>query len=125
MLKIMSYYRPRWLSQIVYIVTIINAFAFPLFGLIFGKILYVMMDPYSKTYNKDRNFWCGMFLLLTIGLGIFGFLNKFIYAYLGENLTYTIRNKLFASILYKHLGWFDNKERAPGVLSNVLSEDIT
>lgn len=66
-----------------------------------------------------------MFVLLCGCLGIFGFLNKFLYAYLGENLTYTIRNKLFAGVLYKHLGWFDNKERAPGILSNVLSEDIT
>lgn len=26
--------------------------------------------------------------------------------------------------MYKQLSWFDNKERAPGILSNVLSEDI-
>jgi len=124
-MKIMSFYRPKWLSYLVYLITVINAFSFPLYGLIFGKILFVMMIPQSKTFNDDRNFWCGMFVLLTGCLGIFGFLNKFLYAYLGENLTYTVRNNLFSSILYKHLGWFDNKERAPGVLSNVLSEDIT
>jgi len=94
-------------------------------GLIFAKVLFVMMNPTASTFNDDRNFWMGMFLLLAGAMGIVGFLNKYIYAYLGENLTYTIRSKLFTSIVYKHLAWFDNKERAPGILSNTLSEDIT
>lgn len=42
----------------------------------------------------------------------------------GENLTFAIRMKLFESIIFKHVGWFDNKGRAPGVLTNMLSEDI-
>lgn len=32
---------------------------------------------------------------------------------------------LFESILMKHVGWFDDKEKAPGVLVNVIQEDIT
>ena len=94
-------------------------------GMIFAKVLFVMMNPASHTFNDDRNFWMGMFLLLACCMGIIGFLNKYIYAFLGENLTFTIRNKTFTSIVYKHLAWFDNKERAPGILSNTLSEDIT
>eukprot|EP00347_Sterkiella_histriomuscorum_P020418 403337881 len=125
MLKIMSYYTPKWLSYLVYLITVINAFGFPMYGLIFSKILFIMLVPQSITYYEDRNFWCGLFILLIFALAIFGFLNKNLYAYLGENLTYTLRNKLYAGILYKHLGWFDNRDRAPGILSNVLSEDIT
>lgn len=45
--------------------------------------------------------------------------------YLGENLTFSVRKQLFNGIIYKHLAWFDNKDRAPGILSNVLSEDVT
>ena len=44
---------------------------------------------------------------------------------MGEVLTYDIRMLLFKGMLYKQLAWFDNKDRAPGILSNVLSEDIT
>jgi len=36
-----------------------------------------------------------------------------------------LRKKLFEGILYKQVSWFDNKERAPGVLTNILAEDIT
>ena len=43
----------------------------------------------------------------------------------GENLTLAVRKKLFEGILYKHIGWFDSKDKAPGVLTNMLSEDIS
>ena len=31
---------------------------------------------------------------------------------------------MFEAILRKHIGWFDDKSRAPGVLSNMLTENI-
>jgi ABC-type multidrug transport system fused ATPase/permease subunit len=43
----------------------------------------------------------------------------------GENLTYALRVKLFEAYLSKHIGWFDNKNRAPGILTNILTEDIS
>jgi ATP-binding cassette subfamily B (MDR/TAP) protein 1 len=36
-----------------------------------------------------------------------------------------MRVMLFEGIIYKHVSWFDSKDKATGVLSNVLSEDIT
>jgi hypothetical protein len=42
----------------------------------------------------------------------------------GENLTLIMRDKLFKSIIYKHVGWFDSRDKAPGILTNILSEDI-
>lgn len=125
MMKIMSFYNPKWLAYFAYIVSIINGCVFPVNGLIFSKVVFIIQNPESPNYDRDRHFWCGMFLVLTVGVLIVGFLNKYIYSYLGENLTYTVRGKLFTGIIFKHLGWFDNKERAPGILSNVLSEDIT
>ena len=44
--------------------------------------------------------------------------------YIGENLIFDIRNELFRGIIYEDISWFDNKNRAPGILGNVLSEDI-
>jgi ATP-binding cassette, subfamily B (MDR/TAP), member 5 len=35
-----------------------------------------------------------------------------------------VRNLLYRSILYKNIAWFDRKDRAPGILSNIISEDI-
>lgn len=32
---------------------------------------------------------------------------------------------MFENIIYKNVSWFDSKERAPGILTGVLSEDVT
>ncbi len=124
--RIMTYYYPKWMAVIAFIVSIINAFSFPIYGLIYAKLLFVLMSfglPINNFY-EERDFWSGMFLLEVFILGLVSFLQKYLFLYVGENLTFDIRNELFAGIVYKHLSWFDNKDRAPGILSNVLSEDI-
>lgn len=40
-------------------------------------------------------------------------------------MTLSLRIRLFEAILRKHIGWFDNKDRAPGVLTNIITEDIS
>jgi ATP-binding cassette subfamily B (MDR/TAP) protein 1 len=35
-----------------------------------------------------------------------------------------IRKQLYGSILEKHLGWFDEKENSPGVLSATMASDV-
>jgi ATP-binding cassette subfamily B (MDR/TAP) protein 1 len=53
------------------------------------------------------------------------FLQTYVFGLAGENLTLTIRRKLFDSIIYKNVSWFDSKQRAPGILTGILSEDVT
>jgi ABC-type multidrug transport system fused ATPase/permease subunit len=62
---------------------------------------------------------------LCFGLGVAGFLQKALFSLTGENLTYDVRCLLFKSLIYKEVSWYDRKDKAPGVLSNILSEDIT
>jgi ATP-binding cassette subfamily B (MDR/TAP) protein 1 len=62
--------------------------------------------------------------VLGFGIGLTAFGNRYCFSIVGENLTFTMRKKLFEGIIYKHIAWFDSKDKAPGVLSNVLSEDI-
>lgn len=42
----------------------------------------------------------------------------------GENLTYNVRKELMRGILYKQVQWFDREDRASGILTSVLSEDV-
>lgn len=58
-------------------------------------------------------------------MGVAGSLQKFFFSEAGENLTYDVRVLLFKSLIHKEVAWFDSKERAPGILTNILSEDIT
>ena len=45
--------------------------------------------------------------------------------HLSENLQFSIRTKLYSSIVKKNLSWFNNGERAPGILSSCILEDVT
>ena len=124
MARIMSFYSPKWLAYLGFVSSVVNAFSFPIYGLIYAKLLFIMMAPHSPNFKPDREFWCGMFLLEVFLLGVFSFLQKYIFMYIGENLTFDVRKELYRGIIYKDISWFDNKDRAPGILSNVLSEDI-
>lgn len=44
---------------------------------------------------------------------------------MGENLILRVRKLLFRELMYKDVNWFDSKDRAPGVLTNLLSEHIS
>ena len=126
--RIMSFYRPMSLTFIGVAVSLICSLGWPLYGLIYSKILFIMMqfqNPKYLTFVEDRALWCGMFLLLVLCLFIFFFIQKYIFYYAGENLTHDIRNLLYRGIIFKDISWFDRKDRAPGILSNILSEDIS
>ena len=65
-----------------------------------------------------------MFALLCVGIGTSSYCQKLCFGIGGENLTQTLRVKLFESILRKNIGWFDSKNRAPGIITNIIIEDI-
>ena len=122
----MSYYYPKWMAIAAMLLSVVYALGMPFFGFIMTNILFIMMaGPRSPTFVDDRNFYIGMFLLLCGGIGIVSMFIKLFFQHSGENLTFTIRKLAFQGIIYKHLWWFDSKDRAPGILSNVLAEDIT
>ena len=39
----MSYYYPKWMGYTAVLTSMINAFAWPIYGLIYAKILFIMM----------------------------------------------------------------------------------
>ncbi|CDW74227.1 abc transporter [Stylonychia lemnae] len=122
---IMKFYGPKHLIALSFVTSFINAFTYPVNGLIFAKVLFVLIDnKYNPNFTHDRNFWCAAYTLLALSTGIFDFLNKGIHKHLSENLSYNIRVKLYQTILKKNFAWFDNKERTPGILGNYLAEEV-
>lgn len=66
----MSYYSPKLLALFTLFIVTVSAFAFPIYGLIFAKILFILMDPISSDFWPEINFWCGMFVVLAGGIFI-------------------------------------------------------
>lgn len=57
---------------------------------------------------------------MCVGIGLSTYIQKLCFSLGGENLTYKLRVMLFEAILMKDIGWFDAKDKAPGVLTNVI-----
>ena len=49
------------------------------------------------------------------------FISKFSFSLLGENVTLKIRFDLYTSILRKNIGWFDESENSPAVLTSAMA----
>jgi ATP-binding cassette, subfamily B (MDR/TAP), member 1 len=52
-----------------------------------------------------------------------GFGSKFSFGMIGENVAMRVRKELYSFILKKHIGWFDDKLNAPGVISASMASD--
>jgi ATP-binding cassette subfamily B (MDR/TAP) protein 1 len=63
-----------------------------------------------------------VFIAIAIFIGII--FNKSMFGIVGENVTLRVREILYGSILEKHLGWFDDKENSPGVISATMASDV-
>lgn len=125
----MKYYTPRWMAWVGMLASLASAFQLPMFGFILAKYVFVLALPIEteqekQDFSHQRNVWTWAFIGLVIGIGLSTFVQKVCFGWGGDNLTLKLRIKLFESILRKHIGWFDNKERAPGILTNMITEDI-
>jgi ATP-binding cassette subfamily B (MDR/TAP) protein 1 len=125
--RIMTYYNPKWAAVASVLTSVLASLSFPLFGYIFSEFLFLLMagPKYNPNYNSDRNYWSWCFLGLAVGMGLVGCLKTLLFAVTGENLTLAVRCKLFTALIYKQVAWYDRKDKAPGIISNILSEDIT
>jgi ABC-type multidrug transport system fused ATPase/permease subunit len=47
------------------------------------------------------------------------------YGIAGEHLTTNVRKELMEGIIYKQLSWFDSETKAPGMLTNIMAEDMS
>ena len=94
-------------------------------------IIQIQWACYSKSAVPPNEDWeeealtfitiqaCWVIIVLIVAGG-----EKAIFAVMGEKLTYNIRMSLIEEIMHKQISWFDREDRAPGILSNIISADI-
>ena len=63
-------------------------------------------------------------IIIPIAFMVFIFLTRYLNSIVAENLNFKVRVELFQEIIHKSISWFDSKERAPGTISNILSQDV-
>ena len=107
------------------ILAMINSCSMPFIAYCIIKLQWAM---YSKEHNPE---WesevhqyliaqaCGVFLILFVN----GF-ERSLFGVMGEKLTLKIRMSLIEEIVHKQISWFDRQDRAPGILTQIISGDI-
>ena len=127
--EIMKYYNPFWYAVAGFCASVIASLNLPLFGFVLSEFIFVLAlpivtDEEIQAFTDKRNFWTIIFLILCVCIGLSTYCQKLFFGIGGENLTQTLRVRLFEAILHKNIGWFDSKNRAPGILTNIITEDI-
>ena len=79
----------------------------------------------NDNWEADTGYWlawyAGWIFMIIFVVGAV----KSLFGYMGEKLTYQIRIKIVEEILHKQISWFDREDRAPGILTHIISADIT
>lgn len=65
-----------------------------------------------------------MMLICAIASLVTGFGKLMGFGIVGENITLNMRSKLYQSIIKREIGWFDDRENAPGVLTSTLASEV-
>ncbi|KAJ3052250.1 Multidrug resistance protein 1 [Rhizophlyctis rosea] len=124
--RIMKMNKPEWwLFVIGFIGAGLSGIWFPIFSLVFGRILAVFAETDLNEMQNGANFWSLMFLLL----GIFSFLTTFsniaAFRVAGDKLTTRLRSVTFRKLVRMEIGFFDEEGHESGTLCARLGEDAT
>ena len=87
----------------------------PFFGIFISKTFFALNQPVHKVRNDTDNY-CMWIIIISGATFFLCFVQKFSFGIIGENVSFRIRKSLYSSILTKHIGFFDEKKNAPGVL---------
>lgn len=135
--KVFKYNSPVIFVYIGVFSSIVLGACMPVFGIFFSKYLQVTTEnippgPYNPTMTEDHydniittktNEYIGYVAAIGGTVWFMGYLNKYMFGVVGENVTIKIRKVLYASIMRKNIGWFDDRENAPGILTSSMAQD--
>ena len=100
---------------------------FPVFGIFWAKIMFVMQPDYITKLppSLDKiDEYAGIMIGLAVLGGSIIFINRSIFGILGASLMKTMRFRLYSAILRKEVGWFDSKDNAPSYLTSAIATDV-
>lgn len=82
-----------------------------------------MMPLGDESIRGAVDEWVLYMFIATLVSFFTGFTQKFMFGLVGENITLGVRDKLYQTLLKMHIGWFDSRDHAPGVLTTVLANE--
>jgi ATP-binding cassette subfamily B (MDR/TAP) protein 1 len=104
----------------------INSFAMPVVAILLIRLQFTYYQAgINPEWEHDATtllilMWFWMVIVIFMGIG-----EKIVFGVMGEKLTYKLRVSLIEEIMHKQVSWFDREDRAPGIITSVISSDIT
>ena len=76
-------------------------------------------------FMPEMKYWIKFMILIAFLALIGGFLKKYYFGILAENVTFRVRKDLYSSILQKNIGWHDDRDNGSSVLTSAIAQDTT
>mmetsp|Transcript_42048 Transcript_42048/g.30259 ORF Transcript_42048/g.30259 Transcript_42048/m.30259 type:complete len:197 (-) Transcript_42048:1653-2243(-) len=123
--RLAPYNTPLTYVIIGFITTVCLGVIQPMFGIFMTNSLFAMNETgdYHQMKVDLRTWVLAMFATAIFGAFCQG-IGKYYLAHVGENISMNMRSVIYTSIMKKEIGWHDDRENAPGVLSNTLAKDV-
>ena len=107
------------------ILATLNSFAMPIVSFFIIKLQWAYFDKGIEDDWEDRaKLFLSLMATWVITLMCISATEKSLFGVMGEKLTKELRIKLIEEIMHKQISWFDREDRAPGILTSVISSDI-
>lgn len=128
--KMMPYNNPKYLIVVAVLGSMINGSSQPILGVLFAKLVFLLSVPLiylntlGENYLQEEVTKLSLYMVYTaIAVGVAIFFQKYSFGYLGNKVTVKVREVLYDSILQKNIGWFDDRDNGPSVLTSIMSAD--
>lgn len=125
-LRILKMNSPEWYYILVgAFASMANGAVMPVYAILFGDVLGVVGYTNSQEARDASVTYAIYFIVVGVVAGIAMFLQAFMFAISGENLTVRMRKLAFEAMLKQEIGWFDEKRNSTGALCARLSSDAS
>lgn len=125
MIRILKANSKEWPYMLIgLLASVIMGASMPVYAILFGEVLGVLSeDPVSARDNVS--YYCILFLITGVVVGIAMFLQISMFTLAGEHLTLRMRKLAFEAMLRQEMAWFDLPSNSTGALCTRISSDAS
>ncbi|KAF7939509.1 hypothetical protein EAE99_001314 [Botrytis elliptica] len=117
--------KPRWVWYTIMFLSSLGAGAsFPLHAFLFAKLIS-LFNLWGQALQVQTNYWCFMFTLLAISVGLSYYALGWSSNTVSFNITATYRQEYFQNVLSKPVSYYDEEENSAGSLTARMASDPT
>ena len=121
--RLFTYYQPSWVIIIMILLALLSSCAMPGVAYFIIRLQFIYFEKADDWESEATLYLLLEFAWVCMIVVVAGSV-KALFGYMGEKLTYLLRITIIEEILHKQISWFDRQDRAPGILTNIISAEI-